>query len=60
MDNLKLWYKCSNCGNTCLSDVRPDNSICGGCNKPDWKLKIYQTAYIVNQEDWNHPDGEIY
>lgn len=52
-------YKCASCGNTCLQIDRPDNSICGGCNNPDWKIMKNQQAYIINQKDWIHTNGEI-
>jgi rubrerythrin len=54
-----LHYKCATCGNTCLSNERPDNSICGGCDKPDWKLMKHQESYMVNGKDYEHPLGEI-
>ena len=59
-NNLKLRYKCFNCGNTCLEDKKPDNSVCcDRCIKPDWRLMQKQEGYIVGQKDYIHPDGEI-
>lgn len=52
-------YKCATCGNTCLKKNEPNNSICGGCNKPNWKIVKNQEAYMINQQDWTHPFGEI-
>lgn len=54
-----IHYKCATCGNTCLQENKPDNSVCGGCGNPDWKVMKYQKAYKVNQKDWIHPNGEI-
>jgi hypothetical protein len=54
-----IWYKCETCGNSCLSEVRPDNSICGGCNNPNWKIMIHQTAYKVGHKDSINNNGEI-
>lgn len=52
-------YKCDTCGNTCLQDIRPDNSVCGGCNNPNWKIIKIQEPYMVDQKSWVHPNGEI-
>jgi len=52
-------YKCATCGNTCLQEQRPDNSICGGCKNPDWKIMHEQQAYVIFEADWLHPDGQI-
>ena len=52
-------YTCINCGNTCLAEHRPDNIVCGGCKKPDWKLLKYQQSYIVGQPDWICTEGEV-
>ena len=52
-------YKCATCGNTCLQEKRPDNSVCGGCDKPDWKIMRIQESYEVGKRNWIHPDGEI-
>jgi hypothetical protein len=52
-------YLCINCGNTCLSEVRPNNSICGGCKNPNWKLKKQQESYQVGGIDYIHKDGEV-
>lgn len=57
--NVMRRYTCVNCGNTCLAEVRPDNTVCGGCNKPDWKLLKYQKSYKVGQSDWICPEGEV-
>jgi len=54
-----LRYECATCGNQCLLEKRPDEYICGGCEKPDWKLMKLQKSYKVSGEDWVHPDGEI-
>ena len=52
-------YKCANCGNTCLQEYKPDNTVCGGCNSPDWKLMIYQQSYRVDDKDYYNINGEI-
>ena len=52
-------YECANCGNRCLANKRPDNSVCGGCDKPDWKIMKYQETYMVGGKDWIHPEGKI-
>lgn len=54
-----LRYACATCGNTCLPAKRPDNTRCGGCDKPDWRLLKRQEAYQVDGEDWIHPEGEV-
>lgn len=54
-----LRYICVNCGNKCLVGTKPDNTICGGCDKPDWKLLKHQESYIVGGVDWEHSDGEV-
>ncbi len=54
-----LRYKCATCGNRCLQDYRPDNSICGGCKNPDCKLMKFQEAYMVDGKDFIHEKGEI-
>ena len=48
--NELLRYKCD-CGNTCLVETEPDNTICGGCNNPNWKLQENQEPYKVNKDD---------
>lgn len=55
----RFWYKCATCGNRCLDEEAPDNSICGGCKSPDWKLMKLQEAYWTHGHDWVHPQGEI-
>lgn len=55
----KFRYKCLTCNNTCLSESKPDNTICGGCNNPNWKLLIFQENYKVGEKDFIHPNGEI-
>lgn len=54
-----LHYKCKTCGNQCLQEAKPENSACGGCDSPDWKLMKHQEAYEVGKESFNHPNGEI-
>ena len=58
-NNRLLRFKCANCGNTCVSEKKPSNHICGGCKKPDWKLLIIQESMIVDTNDYIHPHGEI-
>lgn len=60
---LKIWYQCHTCGNRCLKDpdMAPDNSVCGGCDSPDWQIMRHQRDYRVNGDgDWVHPDGTVY
>jgi DNA-directed RNA polymerase subunit RPC12/RpoP len=52
-------YKCLTCGNTCLQHSEPNNSVCGGCSNPNWKIMKIQQSYVVNVEDWIHPLGEV-
>lgn len=52
-------YKCATCGNTCLTKDKPDNSVCGGCKNPDWKILKLQESYIIDKPNWIHPQGEI-
>ena len=63
MDNSNISklirYKCKTCGNTCLESEHPDNSICGRCDTPDWKIMKFQEAYMAGQHDYVHPKGEI-
>jgi len=59
LGDVMVRYECANCGNRGLQHNRPDNSGCGGCDSPDWKIMKKQEAYIVGQEDWVHPEGEI-
>ena len=54
-----LRYKCATCGNKCLVEERPNNSTCGGCENPNWKLMKVQESYIVGQKEYIHPLGEI-
>lgn len=54
-----IHYQCANCGNTCLQETKPDNTVCGKCNKPDWKIMVIQEAYNQNIETYLHPGGEI-
>ena len=42
-----LRYECRTCGNKCLENSPPDNSVCGGCDKPDWGLSKNQEPYKV-------------
>lgn len=56
---IMLHYKCGNCGNKCLQESRPNNSICGGCNNPDWKIMKNQESYMVGKVDWIYPMWEI-
>ncbi len=59
MEVIMLRYECATCGNRCLRETRPDNTVCGGCDNPNWKLMKFQEHYIVGQDDYTHPDGEI-
>lgn len=59
IDGIMVRYECANCGNRCLNSNKPDNSICGGCSLPDWKIMKNQEAYMVGQKKWVHPKGEI-
>ena len=59
ISGFMLRYKCTTCGNTCLQNTKPDNSVCGGCNRPNWKLLKNQEAYNINQKDYIHVCGEI-
>lgn len=58
-NDIMIRYKCASCGNTCLQKEKPNNSVCGGCNNPNWKILKYQESYIVGQKDWIHPKGDI-
>ncbi len=59
LGSVMLRYMCANCGNKCLESEKPDNSICGGCTKPNWKLMKKQQSYKVGEGDYTHPQGEI-
>jgi len=39
-------YICD-CGNTCLESTKPDNTVCGGCNNPNWNTMSIQEPYRV-------------
>jgi hypothetical protein len=40
-----LWYQCETCSNKCLTNPAPNNSHCGGCDKPNWILMKEQESY---------------
>lgn len=46
-----LRYQCKTCGNTCLQETAPDNSVCGGCKNPNWQLMEFQEPYKANDTD---------
>lgn len=56
---LMVRFECKTCGNRGLQEERPDNTECGGCNNPDWKIMKNQESYIIGGKDWVHPHGEI-
>jgi hypothetical protein len=47
-------YNCDNCGNTCVDDVMPNNSECGGCDNPKWNLSSKQDVY-ASENNYNNP-----
>jgi len=57
--SIMIRYQCDSCGNRCLQHKRPDNTECGGCSIPNWKIMKNQEAYITGKKNWVHPQGEI-
>lgn len=53
-----FYYKCATCGNKCLKECQPNNSVCV-CQRPNWKLMINQQAYLASEKDYIHEKGEI-
>lgn len=45
IEKILIRYRCNTCGNKCLQETKPDNSVCGGCNNPDWVLSENQESY---------------
>lgn len=53
-------YQCQTCGNECLQEARPDNTVCQPeCTNPDWKLMKYQQHYKVGEQDFVLSEGEV-
>lgn len=55
----RQYYECANCANRCLSEPnkKPGNNC--ACGNADWKLMKNQQAWIVGEEDYIEPKGEI-
>lgn len=49
-------FKCVNCGNGCISVIKPLDCC---CNNSNWKILKHQLPVYVGDNEFLHSKGEI-